>query len=449
MPFLKPTTQVFYKQILSLSLPIIIGHLAVSLLFITDTIFLSSLSELALEASGMGGLIYFMVLYPFSGIGIGAQILISRRLGEKNTQDIKTVFNTALLVLALLGVLMMVCIKLFENYGLSYCFQSKAVVQGIQQFLDYRVFGFVFALLSALYRGLFTAIEKPRVIMISTLVSVLLNVLLNYLFIFGKWGFPEMGIAGAALASSIADTVGFFILWVYVPFASFLKSLQLYSGKWFDKHQAGKILTISAPIMVKFFIGILSFAVAFTFVEKISERELAIAQVIRSVYIVFMVPVWGLNSAVNTLVSNIIGQGKKEEAKQIMYKVLHISIGITLITLSGHIFFPEQLLSLFVHKNPDLVQSCVPSLRIMIFVQISFAVAYIYTGALEGAGDVKFIMIMEIILCVAYIILTYLLVFHWHLGAITVWIGELCYWVWIWIAVLLRMRGTKWINTQI
>lgn len=449
MSFFKPKTQVSYQQILSLSVPIIIGHLAVSLLFITDTIFLSSLSELALEASGMGGLIYFMLLYPFSGIGIGVQILISRRLGEKNIHDIKIIFNTALTVLILTGIAMTAGIKVFQRYGLEYCFQSKAVIQGIQEFLDYRAFGFVFALLSSLYRGLFTAIEKTKIIMVSTLVSVLLNILLNYIFIFGKWGFPEMGIAGAALASSIADLIGFLILMLYVPFCKTLKSLHLYSGKWFDKTQWIKTISISAPVMVKFFIGIVSFAIAFAFVEKISERELAIAQVIRSVYIVFMVPVWGLNAAVNTLVSNIIGQGKKEEAKQIMYKVLHISILVTIITLTGHIFFPTNLLSVFVQNNPDLVQASVPSFRIMIFVQICFAIAYIYTGALEGAGDVKFIMIMEIVLCLIYILFTYSMVFYWHLGAITVWIGELCYWAWVWICTLWRMRGIKWINVKL
>lgn len=449
MSFLKPQTQVTYKHILSLSLPIITGHLAVSLLFITDTMFLSSVSELALEASGMGGLIYFMLLYPFSGIGIGAQILISRRLGDENTHEIKAIFNTTLVLLTIIGVLMTLGIKLFQVYGLPYCFQSKVVVRGIQEFLDYRVFGFVFALLSTLYRGLFTAVEKTKIIMVSTLVSVLLNVLLNYLLIFGKWGVPQMGIEGAALASSIADAVGFFILWLYVPFAKFLKDFQLYRGTWYNKNHSAKILTVSTPIMVKFFIGIVSFAVAFTFVEKISERELAIAQVIRSVYVVFMVPVWGLNSAVNTLVSHAIGQGKALEAKEIMYKVLHISIVITAVSLMGHIFFPQRLLSIFVQNNPDLVQACIPSFRIMIFVQMSFAVAYIYTGALEGAGDVQFIMIVEIILCVVYILLTYGLVFYASLGAITVWIGELGYWAWVWLCALIRMRGTKWINTGI
>ncbi|MCS7078169.1 MAG: MATE family efflux transporter [Bacteroidia bacterium] len=449
MSFLKPRTEITYRHILSIALPIITGHLAVSLLFITDTMFLSRLSELALEASGMGGLIYFMLLYPFSAIGIGAQILISRRIGDTNYDDIPRIFKSALLLLILISVMMTFVIIFFSKYGLNYCFRSVAVVKGIEEFLHYRVYGFTFALLSSLYRGVFTAIERTKVIMVSTMASVLLNVILNYILIFGHCGFAQMGIGGAALASSIADFIGFLILFWNAYFSKLLNSMRIHQGKILDTSQIFKVLTISAPIMIKFFIGIVSFAVAFTFVEKISERELAIAQVIRSVYIVFMVPIWGLNAAVNTLVSHVIGQGKTQEAKQVMHKVLHLSIGITVFTLIGHIFFPEALLSVFVQNNPDLVSASVGSFQIMIFVQLSFAVAYIYTGALEGAGDVKFIMFMEIVLCVIYIVLTYGLVFYAHLGAITVWIGELCYWVWVWLCAEWRMKSTKWINASL
>lgn len=340
-------------------------------------------------------------------------------------------------------------ILFFSEYGLQYCFQSHAVVKGIQEFLAYRVYGFTFAILGGLYRGLFTAIERTSIIMVSTMFSVLLNVALNYVLIFGQFGISAMGIAGAAAASSIADFIGFMILVSYLPFCKNIKAIRIYSGKLLDITQVRKILTLSAPIMVKFFVGIVSFAVAFAFVEKISERELAIAQVIRSVYVVFMVPIWGLNAAVNTLVSNVIGQGKGQEAKEIMHKVLHLSIGITMVTLVGHIFFPEKLLSVFVQDNSSLIQASLHSLQIMIFVQLSFAIAYIYTGALEGAGDVKFIMIMEIVLCIVYILLAYGLVFYAHLGAVTVWIAELCYWIWIWICAEWRMKNTKWINARL
>lgn len=444
MSFLQPNTSVSYRNILTIALPIIIGQLSITILHVTDTFFLTQLSEIALDAAGMGGLIFFNIVYPISGIAIGMQVFVARRLGEERGSEIGSIFDTTFGLLAMLSVLLLGGCFVLNQYGMSFLFHSPKVVSAIQEFFSFRCWGLPFALLTMVYRSFYTAIEKTKVIMVSTAVSVILNIVLNYVLIFGHWGFPALGIAGSGLASSCADFACFLICVVYTHLFAYHKKYKLYVFARWSMDFVRKLMQLSAPIMLKYLLGIVCFLIAFGMIEKVSERELAVAQVIRSTYIVFMVPIWGLSAAVNTLTSNLLGQNKPAELNQTVYKVLHLSILFSVITVIGHIFFPVSLLQVFVSDNLSLVQASLPSLRFMIGVQLCFAVAFILISGLEGVGDVRFVMKVEIVSCIIYILVEYWMIYELRMGALAIWIGEFIYWSGIIISVFFRMQGEKW-----
>ncbi len=159
------------------------------------------------------------------------------------------------------------------------------------EFLDWRIYGFFFSFVNVMFRALYIGITRTKVLTINAVVMALTNVVLDYALIFGKFGLPEMGIKGAAIASVLAEasSILFFVIYTYVTID--LKKYGLNRLRSFDPALLMRILSISCFTMLQYFLSMATWFVFFVAVERLGQRELAIANIVRSIYVVLLIPV--------------------------------------------------------------------------------------------------------------------------------------------------------------
>ena len=196
-----------YKKISAVTLPILASMLMEHVIGMTDTAFLGRVSEVALGASALG-MVYFLAFFVLgTGFSFGAQILIARRNGEKEFSEIGKICYAGGFFLLVLSLILIFGIKFLSPVFLPHLIQSPAICKATIEYLDWRAWGLLFVFGSAIFRAFYVGIAQTRILTYSSIAMVLSNIVLNYGLIFGKYGMPEMGIGGAALASSISEVI--------------------------------------------------------------------------------------------------------------------------------------------------------------------------------------------------------------------------------------------------
>ena len=202
------------KHILKISYPIFLSLLAQNIIQVIDTAFLGRVGEVELGASALAGIFYIAVFTLGFGYSMGSQILIGRRNGEKNYHQISDIVVQGLLVLIPAALLLIPVMGYVSDKWLPYMFESAEISAAVNEYLDWRFYGLVFAFTNTMFRAFYIGIAGTKILTYNAIVMALTNVLFDYLLIFGHFGFPEMGIAGAALASVISELVStlFFLI---------------------------------------------------------------------------------------------------------------------------------------------------------------------------------------------------------------------------------------------
>ena len=314
-----------YRNIWDISYPIIISLVAQNLINVIDTAFLGRVGEVELGASAIAGLFYISLFMLGFGFGTGAQILMARRNGESNYHDIGKIFNNSIYFLLALGLALFFIIKIFSPVFLKSFISSPAIYAATHEFLRFRIYGIFFAFMNVIFRAFYISITKTRMLTFAAVLMAAVNIILDYLLIFGNWGFPKMGIAGAGLASSIAEgSAALFFLFLTLRTVDIRKYGLFKRGKP-DLAVVGKTLEISVYVMMQNFASLGGWFVFFMIVEHMGERTLAISNIIRSIYMVMMIPIWGFSSAVNTLVSNSLGAKHPDKVIPIIIKASKMS----------------------------------------------------------------------------------------------------------------------------
>ena len=314
------------REIWQIAAPIMLSLLAQNIVGVTDTAFLGRVGEIELGASAIGG-VFYMILYMVAfGFTTGVQILVARRMGEKNYPAIGRIFDNSFYFVGLFSIVVTVAIYFFGTSFLRLVLSSEGIFQASSVFLKYRVLGLFFASSTLLFRSFYTGIAFTKYLSISGVIMAALNILLDYLLIFGHWGFPRLGIQGAGIASSISEAAAllFFIVITYENRR--LKRYKLFKLVKPDFSIIRKTLDTSIFVMLQFVLSIGSWFVFFMIVEKMGERSLAVSNIIRSLYIFMMIPGWALGSVTSTLVSNAMGEGKPEKVMPVIFKIVKFSV---------------------------------------------------------------------------------------------------------------------------
>ena len=432
-----------YKEIVKMAMPVIFGAFAMTLVNITDTAFLGRIGETELGASAVGGILYFVFAMIGVSIGTGTQIIISRRKGENNDSSIGQIFDQSIIILFITGLVLFVFLKWIAPPLLPLILNQPELVESTREFLAYRSYGIFFILTATAFRSLFVGIALPKIYGTYSFLMAGINIVLGYAMIFGNWGFPKMGIAGAGLASSIAELLSLLFIWGYTFLNKGLKQYKVFKFESFKKELTIKIFELSSPIIVQNLLSMGAWFLFFVFIEKIGSHELAISNIVRGAYMISMTPFWGFSVAANSMVSNVIGQGKKEEVLGLVQKIIKLTLVVSLLMIVVNLIFPVQILSIFTN-DIKLINDSMGCLQIVDIALIFFGFAIVSINAVSGTGATKVALYIEIAAIFIYILYAYLMTFVFKGTVEMVWFSEVLYWLFAGVVCYWYIRSGRW-----
>lgn len=441
-------TSVKYKEIWKIAYPIILGSIVQNIISVTDTAFLGRVGEIELGAAAIGGVFYLTLIMLGFGFSIGSQIIVARRFGENNNKQIGVIIEHSHYFLIVLAILIISVMQWAMHPIFDAVLKSDDIRVASVNYFQYRIFGLFFAFINYGFRAFYIGIARTRIISWTTVFMAIANVFFDYALIFGNFGFPELGISGAAIASVIAEVSAMvFFIFFTLKFVD-LKFFNLFRFKKFDFAILKRIFTVAFPMMMQNFISITGWFFFFLFVEKMGERPLAISNVIRSIYVVMLIPIWGFTSATNTLVSFLIGRERNDEVIPLIFKILKICIAGVAGLVLLNMLFPEAILSIYTN-NQILIQEALPTLYVVSIAALFLTIGFVVFSGVSGTGMTKVSFLIETSVIVFYVLYTYVMVNLKSPKIEFVWTVEIFYGSIIAIISFFYMKFGNWQNKKI
>ena len=416
------------KNIFKITYPIFLTLVAQNIINVTNTAFLGRVGEVELGASAIGGVFYIAIYMVGFGFSQGAQILIGRRNGEKNFSQIGSIFNSGLLFNFLISILIFGLSVVGIPHIMKFLVSSEHVYKASIAYLDWRVYGFFFSFINVIFRGLYVGITQTRVLTISAVLMAITNIIFDYLLIFGNFGFPRLGIEGAGISSVIAELVTLLYLVWHTIYRTDMKLYGLFAFKKVELKTILSILDLSIFIMFQYFISISTWFMFFIFIERMGERPLAVTNIGRSLYILLMIPGSALSTTVNTLVSNLIGAGRKEEVVPFIRRIVGIAILLVVPLLILTFSFPELFARIYT-DDASLIKACVPVMRVVSVAMIFCAVGNIVFNGVSGTGNTRTAFAIEFLTLFFYLGYVYYTAIVHPSHVAVVWMSEFVYWI--------------------
>ncbi len=432
-----------HKHILRLALPISLSLAIPQISFLANTAFLGRYGERELGVNGVAGIFYLTLSMIGYGLASGVQIQLARREGEHDQDGLTRTFANGIL-LSLLGSLLLMLLSLLLVpliFGLGLRDAGNSVMS-----IDYifvRVWGLPFLLLAQQASAFFIATHRSRFLIYGSLAATLTNILFDYLLIFGHLGFPEMGLAGAAVASILGEAANCIVMAGSFYVKKFQRLYPIRQHLHFDNKRSARSLKVSAPLIVQFLFSIGGWQVFYIFVEHLGTRELAASQILRSIFGIVGTGTWALAATCNTMVSNIIGQGRQEQVLNLTKKVARLSLIYACCTSLLLIVFSDQFLSLY-RDDPALIAFARPSLVVIVIASLFMALSTVAFNAVVGTGNTVINLSIEISSVLIYLIYCYVVIERLRLPLAWAWGSEFVYWTVLLACSAVYLRSGKW-----
>ena len=436
------------KEIWRVTYPIFLGLLAQNVINVTDTAFLGRVGEVALGAAAMGGLLYICVYTIALGFSVGSQILIARRNGEGNYRAVGPIMWQGTAFSFGMAVCLLILMYFSAAPLIRLLITSDSIYGATYEFFTWRIWGFLFAFVNVMFRGLYIGITRTKVLTMNAVVMALVNVVLDYALVFGELGLPEMGVRGAALASVIAEASSLLFFLLYTYYKVDLKKYGLNRFGQFDLSMVLRILRISCFTMVQYFLAMAIWFVFFMALERLGQRQLAVANIVRSVYVVLLIPVQALSTTANTLVSNLIGAGGSSGVVTLLHKISRMSFLIMVVCVGLCVAFPGSILSVYTNEEALLVES-VSALYVVCGAMLIASLANVYFNGISGTGNTQAALVLEVFVQVFYAL--YIIVVGMVIQAPVdvCFTTEVIYYVLMLGSSLIYLKKAKWQNKKI
>ena len=435
-----------YREVLWLAYPIVITMVSRTIMTFVDTAMVGRLGTPQMAAVGLAGILTWTILSFFGGFLTCVDTFVAQHYGADQPKAVAVVTWQGL-YLAFGSYLLLLLISRFTPYLFGLMRPSVEVQRFGITYTQIRLYGGIGTLTYFTVSGFLRGIGNTRTPMWVEIFANLTNIVFDYLLIFGKFGFPRLEVAGAAIATVISGGVAASIYLMIFLSRKIDQQFQVRTHFQLQLSQIRRLLRIGLPMGVQGMLDIGNFTVFSAMIGRMGNAELAANTAAITLLHTSFMPLIGISLAATTLVGQYIGSGRHHYARESGYTA--IKIGIAYTSLMAVLFFtiPSTLLAL-VTDDPSVIELGSKILFLAAIFQLSDGCGICSSGALKGAGDTFFTMIVGI----SYGWLLFLPLSYWlgkRYGVPGAWTGATIYIILLGMTYFLRFRSDRWEKIQI
>lgn len=387
--------KVFLRNLWILALPIALQSFITSSLNLIDNVMVGKLGEQAIASVGLANQFIFIFSLCIMGVNAGASVFMAQYWGRKDVSSIKKVMGLDITVGFVVSMLFGFICMFTPEMVMGILSRDVAVISLGSGYLRIVGISCIFTNFTQAYSSALRSTEQVKVPMYASLIGVLVNAVLNWVFIFGKLGAPEMGVYGAALATTIARLVEmlFIVGYVYMSKNKVASSIkELFS---FDKSFVKVYFKTSWSVIANELIWSVGLAAYSTAYARISTNAVATMQIANTLNNVFTVLLVGMAVGTAIMIGNKIGAGEEEEARNcatntgILTPMVSIVVAIAIWVLAPVVLKPFNV-------TPETYEDTIQVLRIMaLFFPIKAFNMVMIVGVFRGGGDTTYSMLVQ------------------------------------------------------
>ncbi len=433
---------------LTIALPMIISTACDGVMTFTDRLFLSRLGPVQMNAAMGGGITMQMMMFFFMGLTGYTTALVAQYYGSGQRKMSGVAAFQGMLIALLAFPLILACRPLAD---LIFVFSKPSPEQLFYQvkYFNIVIYGVVFSLLRNCFSCYFSGIGRTKMVMMAALISMVTNVFLDYAFIFGKWGFPAMGIEGAALATVIGGFTGFAVLLIVYLGRKNMLDFHIGASFRFDWNVMKKLLKFGYPAGLELFLNFLAFNVIILLFQSRGDAVATASTIMFTWDLLTFIPLLGIEIAVTSLVGRYMGAGDPDTAHKSAMSGIKTGILYSVVVLILFVFIPESLAMLFrPDVSSDIFNRALPlatsMIRIASLYVLAEAMMVALIGTLRGAGDTFWTMMAAVSFHWTFVPLLWVMFYVFDLPALAGWTALVILFLVFCFALFLRYRSGRW-----
>lgn len=439
-----------YRNLLAIALPLSLGAFVQFLVVLTDNIFLSRVGEQAINGAGNGGMLYITAIMLGVGLSAGLQIVIARRIGERNHKEVGAWLGAALKLSVVLAVALYLIYRLLDTHLFHRILESPEILKVMREFLSIRMLGLFVYVPALMFTGFYTGIARTGILTFSMGITAGLNILLDWVLIFGNWGAPALEHQGAAWATFIAEGIGLFFLIIYTHMnygaGDFALKTTLFNQK---RGQITWLLKLSYPLMIQQVLALATWTVFYFLVEKIGSLELKVSHIVRNTYMLAFVTVMAVGYTTRTAISTLIAEERQAELTKVIRRLMFLNIAGVFLLCHGLVLYPEYIAAIFFERGAAGSDALVSSFRVVFLAITVFSVTSVLLNTIEGSGRTWQAMRIELITIVTYLVIAYQVTIVSPQPIHIVWMADYIYFGLLGLLSLLYLWRSNWKYTTV
>ena len=383
------------RAIFLLAVPMVLEMFMESLFGVADAFWVARLGTDAIATVGLTETGLTLIFVIAIGLSVGATAVVARRIGEKDKAGAGVAAVQAILLGLAISTAVAVTGFIFARDLLRVLGASDSVIRTGLNYTRTIVAGsatvFLLFLINAVFRGAGDAAIAMRVLWVANIV----NIVLNPFLIFGWGPFPELGVTGSAVGTTIGRGTGV-LLQLWVLFRGNGRIAVTRAQIRVEATVMARMLRLSLTAMFQYLVQMASWVGMVRIIAGFSSAAVAANTLAIKVVLFALLPSWGMSNAAATLVGQNLGAGRPERAEQAVWRTGHFNTAF--LGLIGLIFvvFAEPLIHLFT-TDPEVVPIAVSGLRLLSYGNISYAYGMVMAAAFNGAGDTTTPTILNLI----------------------------------------------------